>query len=61
MPKWDDAYCTLAQEILEKGIRVHNRTGVDSIKIPSWHFRIDLADGFPALTTKQLFLLQGIF
>lgn len=60
MPKWDDAYCTLAQEILEKGIRVHNRTGVDSIKIPSWHFRIDLADGFPALTTKQLFLRQAV-
>lgn len=60
MPKWDDEYCRLAETILTEGRRVHNRTGTDSIKIPSWHFRIDLQEGFPALTTKQLFLRQAV-
>lgn len=60
MPAWDDQYCTLAREILDHGQRVHNRTGTDSIKIPSWHFRINLKDGFPALTTKQLFIRQAV-
>jgi len=34
MSKWDKEYINLCEEILEKGTRVENRTGIDSIKIP---------------------------
>ena len=33
MSKWDKVYLDLCEEILEKGTRVENRTGIDTIKI----------------------------
>lgn len=60
MGKWDDIYCTLARDILENGTQVHNRTGIDSIKLPSYHFQLDLQEEFPILTTKQLFIRQAV-
>ncbi len=52
MSKWDKKYIELCEEILEKGVRVHNRTGVDTIKIPFKSFEFDLEEEFPILTTK---------
>lgn len=52
MSKWDKEYIKLCEEILEKGVRVHNRTGVDTIKIPFKSFEFDLEEEFPILTTK---------
>lgn len=60
MSTWDDVYCTLCQTILEKGVRVSNRTGIDTIKIPSYHFQLDPGKEFPILTTKQLFIRQAV-
>lgn len=60
MAKWDDIYCGLAERILKEGTRVHNRTGIDSIKVPSAHFQLDLSEEFPVLTTKQLFIRQAV-
>ncbi len=52
MSKWDKKYIELCEEILEKGVRVENRTGVDTIKILFKSFEFDLEEEFPILTTK---------
>ena len=60
MTKWDKEYIKLCKKILKKGVEVENRTGVNSIKIPSYHFDLDLGKEFPVLTTKQLYFRQAI-
>ena len=60
MSKWDKDYLKLCETILEKGTRVSNRTGIDSIKIPGWTFEFNLEKEFPILTTKQLFFKNAI-
>lgn len=60
MSKWDREYIKLCKEILENGTEVENRTGINSVKIPAWHFSLDLSEEFPVLTTKQLFFRQAI-
>lgn len=47
-------YQALLSEILETGTQQPNRTGIDTISIPGAMMRFDLADGFPAVTTKKL-------
>ncbi len=60
MSKWDKDYLKLCQTILKEGVEVENRTGINSIKIPSYHLQFDLQEEFPCLTTKQLFFRQAI-
>lgn len=60
MSKWDETYLGLCDRILCDGRRVHNRTGTDSIKLPSYSFEFDLSEEFPILTTKQLFIRQAV-
>ena len=50
----------LCRRILNEGVRVENRTGIDTIKVPSHHFHFDLGEEFPVLTTKQLFIRQAV-
>lgn len=60
MSKWDKDYIKLCKTILSKGKEVENRTGINTIKIPSYHLHFDLQDEFPCLTTKQLYFRQAI-
>ncbi len=60
MAKWDKDYIELCEKILNEGVEVENRTGVNSIKIPAHHFKFDLSKEFPILTTKQLFIRQAV-
>lgn len=60
MSKWDKDYIKLCKTILEKGVEVENRTGTNTIKIPSYHLEFDLQEEFPCLTTKQLYFRQAI-
>lgn len=60
MSKFDKEYLKLCQKILYEGVEVENRTGINSIKIPSYHFHFDLEEEFPILTTKQLFFKNAI-
>lgn len=60
MSVWDKKYCELCKNILNNGIEVPNRTGTNTIKIPSWHFSLDLSEEFPILTTKQVFIRQAV-
>ena len=58
--KWDKEYINLCKKILDDGIETENRTGINTIKIPSYHFSLDVGKEFPVLTTKQLYFRQAI-
>ena len=60
MALWDKEYLKLCKKILDEGVEVENRTGINTIKIPAYHFDFDLEKEFPFLTTKQLFYRQAI-
>lgn len=60
MAKWDKEYLKLCRKILTEGVRVKNRTGIDTIKIPSYELKFDLGEEFPFLTTKQLYYKAAI-
>ncbi|MEF8843425.1 MAG: thymidylate synthase [Haloarculaceae archaeon] len=47
-------YQTLVDSVLRTGTHKPNRTGVDTVAAFSQHYRIDLAEGYPLLTTKDL-------
>ena len=47
-------YLDLVKEVLERGTRKENRTGVDTISAFNINYSIDLKDGFPLLTTKEI-------
>ena len=60
MTKWDRDYLELCKRILTEGVEVENRTGINTIKVPSHNFHFDLGDEFPILQTKQLFFKNAI-
>ena len=60
MTEWDKDYIKLCKEILKNGIEVENRTGINTIKLPSYNLHFDLEKEFPILQTKQLFHRQAI-
>ena len=60
MTKWDKDYLELCKKILTNGTEVENRTGINTIKVPSHHFHFDLSEEFPILQTKQLFFKNAI-
>jgi thymidylate synthase len=47
-------YLDLVESVLAEGTYKPNRTGVDTVSAFSQHYRVDLAEGFPLLTTKKL-------
>ncbi|WP_435143273.1 thymidylate synthase [Halobaculum sp. P14] len=47
-------YLDTAERVLRDGSHKPNRTGVDTISSFSEHYTVDLAEGFPLLTTKDL-------
>ena len=60
MTKWDKDYLELCKRILKDGKEVENRTGINTIKVPSHSFHFDLSEEFPILQTKQLFFKNAI-
>ena len=60
MSKWDKEYIKLCKKILKEGYEVENRTGINTIKIPAYHFELDVGKEFPILTTKQVFIRQAV-
>ena len=60
MSRWDKDYIKLCKTILKDGVEVENRTGINTIKIPSYHIHFDLKKEFPVLCTKKLYFRQAI-
>src|SRR5579864_4438097 len=52
-------YLELLQDIKANGVKKSNRTGTDQIGVFGRQLRFDLSKGFPAVTTKKLFM-RGI-
>jgi len=53
-------YLNLVKNVFEKGIRKENRTGIDTISSFSEFYKVDLAEGFPLLTTKKVYFRSVI-
>jgi thymidylate synthase len=47
-------YLDLVRDVLEHGTRKPNRTGVDNLSTFNHNYEIDLRQGFPLLTTKEI-------
>ncbi|MFQ5638035.1 MAG: thymidylate synthase [bacterium] len=47
-------YLDLVERVLTNGSRKSNRTGVDTISSFAEFYRVDLAEGYPLLTTKKI-------
>jgi len=52
-----NTYLQLVDTVLNNGIKRENRTGIDTIMYFGYHYKVDLAKGFPLLTTKKYFLI----
>lgn len=47
-------YLDLMKKVLDEGVWQENRTGIRTKMIPGAMLKFDMADGFPAVTTKKL-------
>ena len=54
------AYLDLVSRVLEHGVRKENRTGTDTLSNFAEFYKVDLAKGFPLLTTKKVFFKSVI-
>ncbi|MBE6563104.1 MAG: thymidylate synthase [Ruminococcaceae bacterium] len=69
MSQWDKEYITLCKKILSEGTEVANRTGINTVKIPAYHFSLNVGEEFPllgrrilsALCRLRLFRVLGLF
>ena len=51
----DKIYHDLLKNTLENGVQQKDRTGIGTINVIGRQFKIDLNEGFPAITTKKLY------
>lgn len=49
-----EAYHGVVRDVLARGTRKENRTGIDTISAFNINYSIDLSEGFPLLTSKEV-------
>ena len=54
------SYLNLISHVLENGIRKNNRTGMDTLMVFAYHYKVNLQDGFPLITTKKVYFKSVI-
>lgn len=54
-------YLDAVRTVLEEGQRKPNRTGIDTLTYFGVHYKIDLAEGFPLLTTKKVMFKSVLY
>lgn len=47
-------YLELVRKVLEEGSYKENRTDSGTLSYLNYHYKVDLNEGFPLLTTKQM-------
>ena len=54
------SYLDFVSHVLENGIRKNNRTGTDTLTVFAYHYKVNLMDGFPLITTKKIYFKSVI-
>ena len=49
------SYLNLVSHVLKHGIKKSNRTGTDTLMVFGYHYKINLENGFPLITTKKVY------
>lgn len=52
--EWDKVYCDLLKKILSDGEKCHNRTGIDTLSIEGFNFKLNVGEQFPILESKKV-------
>lgn len=47
-------YLDIVKEVINDGVKKHNRTGIDTFSISGAMFKHDMSKGFPLLTSKKM-------
>ena len=53
-------YLELVSHVLENGITKTNRTGTDTLMTFGYHYKVNLGNGFPLITTKKVYFKSVI-
>ena len=59
--KWDKIYCELLKKIMTEGEIFENRTGVDTLSIEGFNFKLEnIENNFPILESKKVMIKNAL-
>ena len=57
---WDLEYCKLLETIKNNGELFENRTGIDTLSIEGYNFKLDIGKEFPILESKEVKIMNAL-